>query len=239
MKLKKTFLFLFSVVIASTNSFSQTQADGIIGGYIDAIGGRDKLAQINSIYIEETAEVMGSSGDDTVTILNGKGYKMSMNFNGTPIVQSVTNTDGWLINPYMGMQTAGSMPRGQFLSLRDNIFIPNPLLNYSGNGYLVKFTGQDVVDEKSVYKIETTSKDSVITTYYIDSATHFLDQKIININGETTTAKYSDYQKTDFGNTMAFSEDLTTPQGYELTFKINKIAINTPVDASVFDMPKN
>jgi hypothetical protein len=38
---------------------------------------------------------------------------------------------------------------------------------------------------------------------------------------------------------MAFSEDLTTPQGYELTFKINKIAINTPVDASVFDMPKN
>ena len=239
MKFKKAFPFLFATAIISVNSFSQTPADGIVGGYIDAIGGRDKLTQINSVSIQGTAEVMGSSGAYNITILNGKGYKIEMNFNGSNVVQSVTTDSGWLINPFAGMPTASAMPKGQYLSLRDNIFIPNPLLNYSTNGYLVKFTGQDAVDGKPVYKIETTSPDSVLTTYYIDSATHYIDEKIININGELTTAKYTDYQKTDFGNTMPFSQDLTTPQGYELSFKIDKVTINPPVDASVFDKPKN
>lgn len=238
MKSPKTFL-LSLFVISSFTVFSQTQVDGIIGGYIDAIGGRDKLTQINSMTIEGTADVMGSSGDYKTSILNNKGYKMSMTFSGSDITQSVTDTGGWVINPFIGAQTATVMPKGQYNSLRGNIFIPTPLLNYANNGYAVKLTGQDVVDGKPVYKIEATSADSVITTYYIDSATHFLDERVININGELTTAKFSDYQKTDFGNMMAFSEDLTTPQGYQLTFKINKVTVNAPVDASVFDMPKN
>ena len=233
------FLLLVLFVASGFTAFSQTEADGIIGGYIDAIGGRDKLTQINSMNIEGTADVMGSSGDYKVTILNNKGYKISMTFNGSDITQSVTDTGGWMINPFMGASTATSMAKGQYLSLKNNIFIATPLLNYSNNGYDVKFTGQDVVDGKPVYKIEATSKDSVTTTYYIDSATHLLDQRIMNINGDVTTAKFSDYQKTDFGNMMAFTEDLTTPQGYELTFKINKVTVNPTVDASVFDMPKN
>jgi hypothetical protein len=237
MKLPK-FLFLSLLIFTGFQVFSQTPEDGIIGGYIDAIGGRNKLAQINTIGVEGTADVMGSSGDYKATILNNKGYKISMTFNGSEITQSVTDTGGWVINPFVGAQTATAMPKGQYNSLRGNIFIPTPLLNYASNGYVVKLTGQDVVDGKPVYKIEAT-KDSVITTYYIDSATHFLDQRIININGELTTAKFSDYQKTDFGNMMAFTEDLTTPQGYELTFKINKVTINAPVDVSVFDMPKD
>ncbi|MEP6465332.1 MAG: hypothetical protein ABJB05_03465 [Parafilimonas sp.] len=239
MKSIKAIVILFSIIFTSLNVFSQTQTDSIINGYINALGGRDKLTQINSINIEGTADVMGSSGDYKTDILINKGYKMAMSFNGSDITQSVVDTGGWVINPFMGASTATAMPKGQYLSLRDNIFTPTPLLNYTNNGYTVKFSGQDVVDGKPVYKIETTSKDSVITTYYIDSATHFLDQRIININGELTTAKFSDYQKTDFGNMMAFTEDLTTPQGYELTFKIKKVTINAPVDAAVFDMPKN
>lgn len=237
MKFEKAILFLSIIVLASFHSFSQTAADGIIGGYIDAIGGREKLTQITSMNIERTAEVMGSSSDAKTTILNGKGYKIEMNFGGSDIIQSLTDTGGWMINPFMGASTATPMEKGQYLSMKENIFIPNSLLNYSTNGSTVKLTGQDVVDGKPVYKIEN-SKDDVKVTYFIDSATHLLDQRVINIGGQLTTAKYSDYQKTDYGIMMPFTEDLTIPQGYELLFKINKVTVNEPVDAAVFDMPK-
>jgi hypothetical protein len=130
------------------------------------------------------------------------------------------------------------MPNEQYTAMKDQILIAGPLFDYMNNGYLVKFSGQDVVDGKPVYKIEAISPDSVKTTYFIDSATHYLDEKIIDAGGSVTTAKYSNYQKTDFGTVMAYTEELTIPQGYQINYTVTKVEINKPVDPSFFDMPK-
>jgi len=50
-------------------------ADEIVAKHISAIGGKEKLMQINSLYQENTIEVMGNEASSTTTILNGKGLK--------------------------------------------------------------------------------------------------------------------------------------------------------------------
>ena len=238
MNLKNISLLAIMFFAAGTSLSAQTTADGIISAYFDAIGGHDKIGQINSIYIEGNMEVMGNASPSKITILNGKGYKSEMNFGGSDIVQTFTDKGGWMINPFMGSPEAAPLPDDQYRAVKDQIFIAGPLFDYMNNGYIVKFLGQDMLDGKSVYKIEAVSPDSVKTTFFIDSATHYIDQKIVDAGGQVTTAKYSNYQKTDFGDIMAYSQEITLPQGYQLSYTVTKVEINKPVDPSVFDMPK-
>ena len=234
----KVSLLLITLIFVGKMLHAQTPVDGIIAAYFDAIGGRDKIAQINSIYIESNMEVMGNSSPSKITILNGKGYKNEMNFGGSDITQAVTGTGGWMINPFMGSPEAAPIPDDQYVAMKDQIYIGGPLFNYMNNGYLVKLLGMDAVDGKPAYKIEAVSPDSVKNTFYIDSATHYLDELVIDAGGQTTTAKYSNFQKTDFGNVMPYSQQLTVPQGFQINVTVTHVEINKPVDPSIFDMPK-
>lgn len=237
MKFIKTTLVLILSAVSYT-LFAQDSADAIINDYFTAIGGRDKIAQINSVYMEGTMEVMGNSGQSKMTLLNGKGYKSEIDFGGQSVVQVITADSGWMINPFMGSPNATSMPKEQYLMSKDQIYVGGPLLNYKNTGYNVQLTGMENIDGKPAYKIEGMSKDSIKSTYYIDSATHYLTQLVREYQGQATTAKYSDFRKTDFGNTIAFSEQITVPQGMQLSYTITKAEVNKPVEASIFDMPK-
>jgi len=237
MKFKQFFiLFIFSV--ASYTIYAQQSADAIIDDYFNAIGGRDKIAQINSVHITGTFSVMGNEGDEDVVILNGKGFKSSVAFNGQNVIQAVTDKGGWMVNPFMGSSDPVALPQEQYAAVKDQIYVGGILFNYKETGGQVQFTGMDTVDGKPVYKIEATSPDSLKTTFYIDSATHYLTQLVREFQGQATTAKYSDFRKTDFGNTMPYAEELTLPQGMQATSTVSKIEINTPVDETIFDMPK-
>lgn len=236
MKIKQTIL-AFILLISSYTLFAQQSADAIINDYFNAIGGRDKIAQMTSAYMEGTFEVMGNTGQVNITVLNGKATKSVTNFNGTDIIQVVTDTSGWMINPIMGSPDATPMPKEQLIPVKDEIYIGGALFNYKNNGDNIQFTGMDTVDGKPAYKLEALSKDSVKTTYYIDSATHYLTQLIREYEGQSTTAKYSDFRKTDYGNIMPFDEEITLPQGYQVTYKITKVEANKTVDPSIFNMP--
>ena len=238
MKFKNGLLGL-TLSLITLNVFAQTSADAVIGDYFKAIGGRDKIAAIKSVIINGTMEIggMGVKGPSTVTILNGQGYKSEMTFNGQNVVQSISNKGGWMINPMMGSSTATPIPAEQYDATKDEIFIGGALFNYNTNGATVQASGTENVDGKPAYKINLV-KDSVTTTYYIDSVTHLLDQKIVTFGGISTTEKYSNYKQTDGGMMMAFTEEIDVPQGITINYTIDKVQFNTPVDASVFDTPK-
>ena len=122
--------------------------------------------------------------------------------------------------------------------MNDSKSLESRLFNYKNNGSQAQYLGMDNVDGKPAYKIEVTSPDSLKTTFYIDSSTHYLTQLIREFQGQVTTAKYSDLRKTDFGNIMPYAEELTLPQGMQATMTTSKVEVNVPVDPSVFDMPR-
>lgn len=93
----KTILVTLSAWCIAICMHAQT-VDEIIAKHIDAIGGKDKVSQVNSVFIESTSEVMGNEFPSTVTILNGKGFRSESSFNGQSIIQVVTDNGGWNIN---------------------------------------------------------------------------------------------------------------------------------------------
>src|ERR1700753_3248703 len=113
MKITKFYFLLLTAISLGFTVKAQT-ADDIIGKYINAVGGKDKIGQIKSLYTEATVNVMGSDNPATVTVLVGKGYRSEAEINGSKIVQCYTDKGGWSINPFAGSSDPAPMPDEQY-----------------------------------------------------------------------------------------------------------------------------
>ncbi len=226
---------LTALCISSFTSQAQT-ADDIIAKYITAIGGKEKLAAVQTLSMEGSINIMGNDAPVTITQVNGKGYKTEMEFNGQKMIQCYTDKGGWMINPMMG-GSVSEIPAEQYKSSRDQIFVGGTLADYKANGATVELLGK----EGNNYKIKYTDKDKLEKTYYFDASTGFMTKMVqkSNMMGQDVeiTIGLADYKKTDAGYVMPFSQTIDTGQ-FSLSTTITKVEVNKPVDPAVFNAPK-
>ena len=90
--------------------------DEIVSKHVEALGGKDAINKVKSVYMESTISMMGADNPSTTTIVDGVGFKSEMEFNGTKIVQTFTDKGGWIINPMTGGTAATPMPDRLILS---------------------------------------------------------------------------------------------------------------------------
>jgi hypothetical protein len=233
--LTKTSFLLLSGFLVSGSLWAQT-ADEIVSKYVDAIGGSKVVSGITSITIESNVAAMGSDISSTTHILNGKGFKSETDFNGTMIVNCITDKGGWTINPMAGQSTPTAMSADQAKATKGSFQVGGPLFDYATKGYKVELAGKDATD----YKLKVTTS-GVNITYYVNASTYLIDKMVntVNANGqdlEVTTA-FRDYKKTDIGFVMAYTQEITYPQ-YSITISHTKVEFNKPIDPAIFDMPK-
>jgi hypothetical protein len=235
--------YLLSIVtaFAAFTAGAQT-ADDIISKSINAVGGKDVISKLNSIYIESTMSVMGNDAPNNITILNGKGYRSETEFNGQKIITAVTDKGGWAINPMAGSNDATALPADQLKTYKDQLYVGGALINnYAANGYKAELQGQEKVGAVSAYKIKLTGKDSTETIYYVDATTYY-PIKVVrhgNAMGQDVdiVTTMSNYKKTDMGFVAPYSVDIDFGGQFQLSSTIKKIDINKPVDPKIFDMP--
>jgi hypothetical protein len=237
MKAIKLGLLAITATLAVTTSQAQN-VDEVINKHLEAMGGKQKLGDIKSVYIESTIEVMGNEAPSTTTILNGKGYKSEIDFGGQKIVQCFTDTSGWGINPMAGQTTAEPMPKEQVDAAQDQLYIAGPLFDYAAKGNKVELAGKEKVGNVDAYKVNVTSKNNTQSTFYIDPSTYYVLKEIrkMNVPGQgdvEISMVFSNYQKTDYGNVMPYKTEMTLP-GFTLTTTTKKVDVNKPVDENIF-----
>ena len=241
MKTIKASLFTLSALLSLTIAKAQT-ADDIIAKHIDAIGGKDKISQVTSMYIESNTNVMNMDAPTKTYIVNGKGYRTESDFNGQSLVQVLTDKGGWAINPFAGAATATAMPDDEYQGRADDLNAIDPLVNYADNGGKVALAGQEKVGDVNAYKIQFTNKYNKETDYFIDPSTWYIIKTVAtaNIMGQpaTVTTTLSNFQKTDFGIVIPYSISTDTGQ-FSLAITIQKVEVNKDIDPTIFDMPKS
>lgn len=230
-----------ALLLSATLGIVTTQAqnvDEIVGKHIEALGGKTVLNSIKSIYVESTVEFMGNEAPSTTYILNGKGYKNELDFNGTKIVQCVTEKGGWAINPMAGATTPQAIPADQLKNYQLQLHIGGPLMDYAAKGYKAELIGKD----SSSYKIRLTADNGIDMMYFIDQKSYLINKAVskVSMGGQEieTTAAFSDYKKTDAGYTLAYTQQVILPQ-VTLNITNKKVEMNKDIDPAIFEMPKN
>ncbi|MEO6316500.1 MAG: hypothetical protein ABIU63_05730 [Chitinophagaceae bacterium] len=230
--------FALSAFFISTAALHAQTADEVIAKYVDAIGGKEKLSQVKSLYTETAIQVMGNDAPATTTILNGKGVKTEMDFNGAKMIQCFTEQGGWAINPMNGGAGAEKMPDEIYKQGKEQYEIGGPLYDYAAKGNKVELLGKDA---KS-FTIKVTSKDNVVSTFDIDAATYYITKLVKkgNMMGQEVevTMAFSDYKKTDFGLAIPYTIETKLGDQFSLTATVKKAEVNKTIDPAIFNMPK-
>ena len=241
MKILKHSLLILTTLVCLTSAHAQT-ADDIVNKHVEAMGGKDKLAQLKAVHMDVTQEVMGNQVPASVTIVEGKGFKSEADAMGQKIIQVVTNTGGWMINPMMGSTTPQAIPEEQLKQAEDQIYATGALYNYAAKGNKVELQGQEKVGDVNAYKLKVTNKDSSETTYYVDPNTYYVIEMVksgeMMGNPVTVTIANSDFEKTPEGYVVPRTVQTSMGDQFSITAKVTKIDINPTVDATIFDMPK-
>jgi hypothetical protein len=236
----KRLITLTVLAFSIAGNLSAQTANEIISKYIQAIGGKERLCKITSVNTESTIEAMGAKGIIKSTTLNGKGMITDIEIGGYNITSCYTEKGGWSINTMIGNTSAEIMPSAQYNLGKDQIIIGGPFINYAEKGYIVELLGLDTV--AYAYKIKFTSPDSILSVYFFDTNTFYLQQAMsqsvaMGLIVESTTY-YSDYRQTD-GYTFPYKMELSLAGGqYVNEMTMIKAELNKPVDELIFKKPE-
>jgi hypothetical protein len=239
MKNLKTFTLFIVLLLCGAYVSAQT-AEEVIAKYVQAIGGKEQLSKINSLYTESTMEVMGMEIVVKSTTLNGKGLKMDQEVMGSNMVTCITDKGGWSINPMMGSGVPEDMPEAQYNSMKEQIYIGAPFVVYGEKGYKAELLGQEAIGSVNAFKIKLTAPDSTSGVYFFDPETGYLVKAVTqaDMQGQLVenVTTFSDYKTTD-GYTMPYKTAMSMGGQFDMTSTVTKVEVNKPVDEAFFAKP--
>jgi hypothetical protein len=199
------------------------------------MGGKEKLLSIKNVYMEGSMDMNGSPINVKYWVVNKKAMRYEYTVNGMTSFTIFTNDSGWIFNPMMGQTHAEPITNSMVRSSQAQLDPEGLLLNYKSLGYKVDFKGKDDVDGTQSYKITEKISDSLVNTYYFDTATAYIlristratvDGKVIDLSRD-----FSDYKKSAEGYTFPMS--MGTGMGFG-DLKFTLVKVNTDIDPSLF-----
>jgi len=241
----------FLLLIAAPRAHGQS-ADDIIAKHVAALGGKEKLQSIHSVYLEGVAVMQNGTEIDSKTWkVKDKLYRQEISFGMGNVVIIVTPGKGWSSNPRNGGAFA-PMTDEQVKALQTQLDPVGPLVDYAAKGNKAELAGKDTVGGKECYKIKLTLSSGQDITYSIDEQTYYVLRETrkgggmmggggggarrgANANGEFSI-DFGDYQKTADGYVFPYTI-ITGSFGAKTS--VEKLEVNKPVDEAALSKPTN
>jgi hypothetical protein len=225
-------IFIFSWMMVQYAN-AQT-ADDIINKNMEAMGGREKIITLSTVFMTGTYTAPGAT---PINILVSKkhliGSRIDIEANGTNNYQLITLTNGWIYTPVQGDKEPRLLPEGLVKAGQVQLDLHGPFLGYKEKGIKIEMAGKDTVDGSMCYKLKVSSPNGDVTVYSVDSKSNFIvktSTKMFQYGAlEDVVTTYGDYRQNVDGFWFAYS--FTNPRGVT---KYENIVTNVPVNDDRF-----
>src|SRR6201991_20281 len=236
---------LMSITLSVT-SYAQT-AQEIVAKHIEALGGKERLQSINSIFVEGVATMdNGTQIDTKLWKVYDRLFRQEVTIGDSSVTTIITPGHGWVAN----QQTNGafkSMPSERLRALQPQIDPAGPLADYNAKGCRVDFAGRDSVRGIACYKIRLSCPMGQSVTYYIDAQTYYILRETgkggmmcVVLDNNTTTdgdvvIDFSDYKKTPEGYIFPYT---IVTNAFAAKMTMEKVEINQNGDVEALARPR-
>lgn len=230
---------------ATTHAETNIRTEQLIRDHIDAIGGRAKLKELNSLSMQGTIESDGLV--EELYITRKRGDKLRISFINEDIIQSITydGENGWEIMENAGTRGEPASITGRQLEiLKAAAAFTPPLLNFPNNDWTFTAGSPMTIQGKECPQIIVQDKAGNEHRLYLDPQTNYVLQKesaLILPNSDnaetlTFTTTYDNIELLD-GYAFAYTTNTTDQNGRSSTMSFDKILINAGVFDSAFTPP--
>jgi hypothetical protein len=240
MQLTKRIILAAAFGLIGAGAFAQ-DVNTIINKNIDAMGGKDKLSKLASVYEENTTSVMGTDLTSKIWVVNGQSMRMEMEVMGSTITMVVTKDTGWMINPMMGNSDPQPLPAGQLKQSMSQMNLQGQFVNYVANGFTATLLPPDTLNGKTNYKVKL-SKTGEEYTFFIDQTTYYVNKvsSTVKVDGSDVNGDIAlaDYKKTPEGYVFPYTTIINSPQAQgEIRNTLTKVVPNQTIDPKLFTKP--
>ena len=165
-------VFIISTFLSGA-SYGQS-AQEIVAKHIEALGGKERLQSINSVFIEGVAVMNNGTEIDTkLWKVYDRLYRQEISFGMGSVVTIVTPSRGWISSPRSNGEFK-SLPSAQLKALQPQIDPAGPLADYAAKGCRVDLDGKDTVRGNPCYRIRLSCPMGQFVTYFIDMKTYYI-----------------------------------------------------------------
>jgi outer membrane lipoprotein-sorting protein len=231
--MKKIKLGLLAIAaLVSAQAINAQTIDEVVTKYVDALGGKEKLASLKSARMEGALNVSGTDVALIITKLNMTGQRNDIVAMGMSGYQVYTPAAGWTYMPFMGQSSPEAMKDEEVKTGAGMLDLQGALFNYKEKGNQLELLGKENAENTDCYKVKATLKSGRVMTYFIDSKTYFIVKSVAtqNVPGEEEVVNtYANYKANENGYIFPFTN--TIARG-EITF--SKIETNVAVDEKIF-----
>jgi D-alanyl-D-alanine carboxypeptidase len=213
-------------------------ADAIVRDYIAARGGYERLKAVETMTTTERVPLEGGEVVIKRFYKRPHLYRLDQHMPGGDVVVRVVNNElAWV---KMGSGRVVQRPDFAAKHQREGEGdFDGVLVDYEKKGHAVEYAGDETIDGTTVHRLEVQLASGAHETFFIDAATHLVKRHIrttqMPSGEETVTETFADYRDVQ-GIQIPYS--ITVEQGGG-TFHLTRteVALNTPVDDALFEMP--
>lgn len=234
--MKKTVRILFFILFTPCLFYAQT-ADEIIEKHLEAIGGKARLNNLNSVIMEGKVSAQGMEIPMNTTIVNKKGFRLDFSVMGMDAWMIMRPDSGWSFMPFQGQTAPEAIPEDQLHESIDRLDLSTDLCDYKEKGNTIEYLGMDDVEGTECYKLKCISKRGKLSYHLIDPDSYYIVKTISKekaggreFNVET---KFSNYKKIDGG--YVFPHTIESQNG---PVDMIKITVNSKISDSIFSIHK-
>jgi Peptidase family M1 domain len=204
-------------------------ATDVIGNYLSAIGGKDKLTAVKDLQTVATASVQGQKVITTRKFVIPDNMSLDIelpDMNGTHALHLVAKGDSISLSQ-MGQSPALDDDARKEIKEEVALF---PELNFSTAGYQTQLTSIKNINGKDVYELKVTGPSGKASLYYYDLGTGLRTRLVKNQSQGQTITDYSDYRDV---NGIKFPFHIDDNQGQiDLDMSVQSVKVNSGLTAA-------
>jgi outer membrane lipoprotein-sorting protein len=231
---------LLCAVLASA-AFAQS-ADEVIGKYLEARGGLDKIQAVESARLTGTMS-MGGQMEAPIVWMIKRPDKIRIEFTiqGQKGIQAYDGESGWSLMPFTGITDPVPMSAEEAAIFSEQADFDGPFVDSETKGYVIEYVGEEEIEGTAAHKLKVTNKHGDVSYVYFD-AEHYLE---IKTEGKRTVrgqeiefeATQGDYK--EVGGLMFAHSIENRPKGAPAgqTVTIETIELDVEIPDSDFAMP--